>query len=132
MELKIIIQGELPDMNSYIKALSNNRFTGGKIKQVATDKVAWETKKFATRKLLPPYHFIFNWYCKNKKKDKDNISSMGIKVIFDGLQKSKVIPQDTWNVIQSFENHFFIDAKNPRIEVFIQSLTIKNNEKHNI
>ena len=122
MELKITIKGELPDMNTYIKALSSNRYVGGEIKRVATDKVAWETKKYATRKLPPPYHITFNWFCKDRKKDKDNISSMGRKCILDGLQKSGVIPQDTWNVVDGFSDGFFLDKENPRIEVIIKSL----------
>ena len=122
MELKITIKGEMPDMNTYIKALSGYRLQGAEIKRVATDKVAWETKKYATRKLPPPYHITFNWYCKDRKKDKDNISSMGRKCILDGLQKSGVIPQDSWNVVDGFSDFFFLDKANPRIEIIIKSL----------
>jgi len=122
MELKITIKGEMPDMNTYIKALSTYRLKGSEIKRVATDKVAWETKKYATRKLPPPYHITFNWYCKDRKKDKDNISSMGRKCILDGLQKSGVIPQDSWNVVDGFTDLFFLDKEDPRIEVIIKSL----------
>lgn len=122
MELKITIKGEMPDMNTYIKALATNRFVGGKIKQIATDQVAWVTKKYATSKLQPPYHITFNWYCKDRKKDKDNISSMGRKCILDGLQKSGVIPQDSWNVVDGFSDFFFLDKENPRIEVIIKTI----------
>lgn len=123
MELKITIKGEMPDMNTYINALSKHRLQGAEIKRVATDSVTWETKKYATRKLPPPYHITFNWYCKDRKKDKDNISSMGRKVILDGLQKSGVIPQDSWNIVDGFSDFFFLDKANPRIEVIIKSLT---------
>ena len=112
----------MPDMNTYINALSKHRLQGAEIKRVATDSVTWETKKYATRKLLPPYHITFNWYCKDRKKDKDNISSMGRKCILDGLQKSGVIPQDSWNVVDGFSDFFFLDKTNPRIEVIIKSL----------
>jgi hypothetical protein len=129
MELLITIPGELPDLNSYIKALNRNRFVGAEIKKQATDIVYWETRKqvkkgvqFEVGKQL---YFIFNWYCKNKKKDPDNVCA-GKKWIFDGLQLAKVIPQDTWNVVSGFEDHFFIDSKNPRIEIIIK---YKNNEQ---
>lgn len=121
MELKIIIQGELPDANTYIQAIARNRFVGGTMKREATEQVAWITKKYATRKLPSPYHITFNWYCKNKKKDPDNII-FAKKFILDGLQSSGVIPQDTWNTIAGFTDNLFLDKNDPRIEVIIKSL----------
>lgn len=121
MELKMIIKGELPDLNTYTSSLANNRHIGGKVKREATHQIAWETKKFGTRKLPPPYHITFNWYCKNKKKDPDNVI-FAKKFILDGLQISGVIPQDTWNTIQGFTDNLFIDKEDPRIEIIIKSL----------
>lgn len=120
-ELKITIQGELPDLNTYIKSVANNRYGGGKVKKAFTEDIAWQTKKYVTRKLPPPYHITFNWFCKNKKKDPDNVI-FAKKFILDGLQLSGVIPQDTWNVIGGFTDNLFVDKKNPRIEVIIKSL----------
>lgn len=122
MELKIIIRGELPDLNSYISAMNRNRYIGAEMKRTATEWVMMWARKKPVKSLPPPYHITFNWFCKNKKKDKDNISSMGRKCILDGLQMVSVIPQDSWNIVDGFSDFFFIDKDNPRIEVIIKSL----------
>jgi len=121
MELKIIIKGELPDLNTHLSAINHNRFIGAKMKKEATELVVWIAKKYVTRKLLPPYHITFNWYCKDKRKDPDNII-YAKKFILDGLQVAGVIPQDTWNTISGFTDNLFLDKENPRIEVIIESL----------
>ena len=62
----------------------------------------------------------YSWYEKNKKRDLDNISSFGRKVIQDALVASKVLINDGWNNIKGFSDEFYVDAKNPRIEVLIE------------
>lgn len=122
-ELKITIQGELPALNEYIDAVNRNRFIGNRMKQEATNAVAWQTKKYKDRGLLPPFHITFNWFCKNRRKDKDNISAFGRKCILDGLQVAGVIPQDNWNTVDGFSDFFFLDKENPRIEIIIKTIT---------
>lgn len=39
--MKLIIQGELTDLNKYIKALNSNRFAGSKIKKEETERVGF-------------------------------------------------------------------------------------------
>ena len=119
--LKITIEGELPDLNTYIHALNRNRFVGAKIKREGTDSVVWQSKKYRGKAGEPPYHITFHWFCKNMRKDKDNISSMGRKCVLDGLQEAGVIPQDTWKVVDGFTDHFLLDKSNPRVEVTIQT-----------
>lgn len=62
------------------------------------------------------------WYCKNKRKDKDNIA-VGIKFILDGLVEAKVIKNDGWKEINNFKHTFKVDKDNPRIEVKITEVT---------
>lgn len=124
--LKVIIPNGLPDLNQYIKAINGSRFTGNTMKQDMSNFVAYEamnqtnhmTDFFGT--IIVPAFFEFHWYCKNKKKDKDNICGAGKKFILDGLQHAGVIAQDNWNAVIGFSDHFYIDSENPRVEVIIK------------
>ncbi len=118
----ITIPGELPDLNAFINATRRNRFLSAKIKKEATEIVAWESKRQIPSNFLPisvPFFVEFHWYCKDKRKDKDNVS-FAKKFILDGLQESGVIAQDTWNIIIGFSDYFYIDKNNYRIEVIIK------------
>ena len=67
-----------------------------------------------------PIDFSIHWYCKDKRKDKDNISA-GKKFILDGLIKAGIIPSDSWRHVGDFEDRFYLDRANPRIVVFMTS-----------
>src|SRR5699024_6365601 len=62
--------------------------------------------------------FIITWYCKDKRKDPDNIAS-GVKFIMDGLVEAGVILNDGWREVNSVIHFFEIDKSNPRVEVNI-------------
>jgi hypothetical protein len=115
--MKLIIQGRMTDANQFIAAVAVNRYAGGSIKKRETEKVAWLCKEQKLVSTKNPVDLIFNWYCKNKKKDKDNIA-FAKKFIIDGLQMAGVIQNDTWALINGFTDKFYLD-ENERIEVEI-------------
>jgi Holliday junction resolvase RusA-like endonuclease len=116
---KINITGEVCDLNTYIKALNNNRFGGNKIKQDETNRVYQECK---VQKVSPvknyPITLIYNWYSKNERKDIDNVA-FAKKFINDGLVLAGVLQDDSRKYVSGFEDNFFIDKENPRVEVEI-------------
>lgn len=120
--MRLVIKGSMCDLNTYINYERMNRFAANKIKREETERVVWECK---AQKLKPiaednyPVFMIYTWYCKDKKKDKSNISSMGRKVIEDGLVEAGILKNDGWNLIEGFEDHFEIDSENERVEVEI-------------
>ena len=62
------------------------------------------------------------WFCRNRRKDPDNISSAGRKIILDGLVTAGILQDDGWKQVSSFTDNFEIDAVNPRIEVIISEI----------
>ena len=68
---------------------------------------------------IGPVWMGYTWYERSRRRDKDNISSFGRKVIQDGLVKAGVLKNDGWAQIDGFSDSFKVDAKNPRIEVEI-------------
>lgn len=71
-------------------------------------------------RISKPVYMIYRWYEPNRKRDLDNISSFGRKVIQDALVHTKVIKNDGWKEITGFRDEFYVDSKNPRIEVEIE------------
>ena len=115
----LTIQGELTDLNAYIKALNNSRWGGNSIKQIETDRVCKEAHK---AKVMPvtkyPVTIAYSWYCKDMRKDTDNVA-FAKKFINDGLVSAKVIENDSRKFVAGFSDSFFTDKYNPRVEVTI-------------
>ena len=114
----MIIKNELTDLNTYINKERSNRYSGASVKKQNTSIVMWECKAQKITKARESVYITFRWFCKNKKKDKDNIA-FAKKFILDGLVEAGVIKNDGWDDIEGFQDEFEIDAKNPRIEVEI-------------
>jgi Holliday junction resolvase RusA-like endonuclease len=115
--MKLIIKGKLATANEYIGAIAVNRFAGGSMKKRETLKVYVACKEQKLRSVGHVTEILFDWYVKNKKKDKDNVA-FSKKFILDGLQMAGVIKNDTWDMIGDFADRFYVD-KNERVEVEI-------------
>jgi len=117
--MKLIIQGELCDLNKYIKALNSNRFAGSKIKKEETERVYWECK---SQKIKPitkfPIKIHYNWYSPNARKDTDNVA-FSKKFISDGLVMAGILTDDSRKYVNGFSDDFYIDKDNPRTEIII-------------
>lgn len=62
----------------------------------------------------------YRWYEPDRRRDLDNISSFGRKVIQDALVETHVLKNDGWKAIIGFRDEFYVDRNNPRIEVEIE------------
>ena len=113
----IVIPGELPDLNQIIAESKNHWGSYSSLKKANTQLVAFCTKRDTKRK----YNKIdleITWYCKDKRKDKDNIMA-GTKFILDGLVAAGVIQNDGWTNIGDIRHKFDVDKQDPRVEVRI-------------
>lgn len=125
MTYKIVIPGELPDLNTIIAESKKGRGKWqpyNEIKQEHTNIVAWIAKS-EIKKQLKKIDLEITWICKNRRKDKDNIMAGGLKMILDGLVVAGVIKNDGWSEIGSINNHFEVDKDNPRVEVEIREVS---------
>ena len=111
---------KLHSLNEYITACRKNPQEGARIKRIDQTAIEWCIKnQLRGIHFKHPVSMIYRWYEPNKKRDKDNISSYGRKVIQDALVKCHVIKNDGWSGIIGFSDEFYIDKKQPRIEVEI-------------
>ena len=121
MKYLLIIHGRLDNLNDYIKALDTSRYKGSALKNENESKVLQEIySQFGRLRIIKPVKMHYVWYEKDKRRDLDNVSSFGRKVIQDALVKSRVLQNDGWNEIKGFSDEFYVDSKNPRIEILIE------------
>lgn len=72
--------------------------------------------KAAGLRVTTPINLKITWYCKNKRKDPDNVA-FGVKFILDGMQEARMIENDGFNEIKEIHHHFIVDKEFPRIEI---------------
>lgn len=103
---------ELPTLNQYIKIERGNKFASAALKKKHTNNVALLAKS-ASIELDNDvrYDVAITWYVHNLKSDPDNIA-FGVKFIFDGLVKAKILANDGHKNIGSIHHHFELDKSN--------------------
>ncbi|MCM1200235.1 MAG: hypothetical protein NC548_31330 [Lachnospiraceae bacterium] len=123
MEYLLTIPSRLDCLNDYIKAERTNRHKGAKMKADNGNIVAAAIRQCLRGvRIEKPVEMHYTWYEPNKRRDKDNISSFGRKVIQDALVKCGVLKDDGWKYVVGFSDRFEVDRNNPRIEVLIKEI----------
>lgn len=116
---KLIIYGRLAGLNDYTKACRTNTYVGAKMKKDTEALIgAYIKQQLNCVEFEGQVELNFEWYEPNKRRDLDNIC-FAKKFIFDALVSNKVIFADGWKGVKGFTDRFFVDAENPRIEVYI-------------
>lgn len=116
----LTIPGRLPGLNEYIDKMNSSPQTGNQFKQKHQELVMWYVLRDLGRKTIErPVYLKFTWYEKDKRRDLDNISGFGHKVIQDALVKSGKLYDDGWGYVVGYADKFKVDMQNPRIEVQI-------------
>lgn len=120
MRVKLTVMGRLPGLNDYIAAERTNRHAAAGMKREAQAIVEWSARsQLRGVRFEKPVRMTYRWFERDKKRDKDNVSSFGRKVIQDALVRVGVLKNDNWACIEGFADEFYVDKKRPRIEVEI-------------
>lgn len=123
MECLLTIPGTLNNLNDYIAADRTNRHKGAKMKADNGTVVSLAIRRCMRGvRIEKPVEMHYTWYEPNKRRDKDNVSSFGRKVIQDALVQCGVLKDDGWKYIVGFSDRFEVDKENPRIEVKIREV----------
>lgn len=121
--MRLVIEGRLDGLNNYIAACRTNHYKGAQVKSDNEKIVIYAIKsQLRGRTVSGPVKMRYRWYEKNQRRDLDNISSFGRKVIQDALVKTGVLVNDGWKDILGFSDAFFVDKDRPRIEVDIMEV----------
>lgn len=121
--MKLTVWGQLPGMNEFIDANRRNYHAGAKMKKEAEYIVTVCARKTLGRwRASGPVFMRYVWIEPNMKRDKDNISGFGRKIIQDALVKAGYLKNDGWRNVVGFSDEFRVDKKEPRIEVEIEEV----------
>lgn len=118
---KIVIpENIIISMNAVINAAKKHWSKYYQMQKNTVNNIAWflKAQQIETIKKYP-VHITFKFFCKDKKKDPDNISSPIRKFLLDALVLEGILKGDRWRYIKSFKDEFEIDKSNPRIEIVI-------------
>jgi Holliday junction resolvase RusA-like endonuclease len=126
MKQTMTLDFELPTLNEMIKdAKTIDKKTGWSLyddnKRQYTDMAGVQ----AQMQLKPVAEDLriklkIKWFCKDKRKDPDNISGGGTKYILDGLISAGIIKNDGWREICEIRHLFIYDKEKPRIVVVLE------------
>jgi len=117
--MKIIIPFALPGLNDYIEAERAHRQKGAALKRKCQRDIAAVLKKQVKGPLREPVVMRYTWVEKDRRRDKDNVSSFGRKIVQDTLVSMNALRNDGWANIAGFSDEFRVDKKRPRVEIEI-------------
>jgi len=120
--VKLTIEGYFPSLNDFIDANRKARrnWNGGNaMKQRDQHTLNVEIRSQLRRQLRPPITIDYRYFCKDRKRDLDNISGYFHKIFQDALVQSGRLENDSWKFITGFSDTFDLDRSNPRIEITI-------------
>ena len=123
MEYLLTVPGMLNNLNDYIAAERAHRQKGAKMKASNGDIVAVAISQCLRGvRIERPVFMKYLWVEPNRRRDLDNISSFGRKVIQDSLVDAGGLKDDGGKYVVGFSDSFEVDADNPRIEVLIREV----------
>ena len=120
MKYDLILPLKLHSLNEYIGACRRNAYQGAHMKRKDQTSIEWYIRsQLKGIRLKKPVRMVYRWYEPNRKRDLDNVSGYGRKVIQDALVNCRVIENDSWKQVIGFSDEFYVDKKAPRIELEI-------------
>lgn len=111
------ISGKLPGLNEYIAIERSNRYKAAQLKRDTERRIILAAKTLLRGvRFSTPVIMHYTWYEPDRRRDKDNIA-FAKKFVQDALVKCGVLKNDGWTEIEGFTDAFYVDKKNPRVEV---------------
>ena len=120
---KLVIPMKLHSLNEYIGACRRNPHAGASMKKQDQQSVEWYVRsQLRGIRIRKPVRMSYIWHETSRRRDLDNISSYGRKIIQDALVSCNVIEDDGWRQVIGFTDEFSIDKKHAFIEVKIMEV----------
>lgn len=123
MTYKFTINGTLPSLNEYIGECRRNPYTGARMKkkwQLEVQRAAFS--ELHGKMVLRPVIISYKWVEPTKRRDLDNVSGFGHKIIQDALVEMGFLEGDSWKYVRGYSDVFMHDKDAPRIEVMIMEV----------
>lgn len=110
-----------------------NDMTGGKVrahwsssyrlKKEQVEFFQWSVKKsLVVTPTKWPAEAVITYYEPDRRRDVDNVTGAGAKIILDALVELKALPNDSRKYIRKLTQDVLVDKGNPRIEIIIKEI----------
>lgn len=120
MTYTVIVNEKFPSLNEYLSSCGRHPMKGASLKKKYMEICEWEIRRQMPRVVLKtPITLVYRFYEENKRRDKSNVASMGIKCFEDALQAVGALKNDNWSGVESWTTEFYIDKDNVRLEIDI-------------
>lgn len=118
MTNKLLIKGEMTDLNFYINETRKSRYASADIKREETERVQFACFEQRLGRFSDKVNIAIKIFAKDRKKDEDNYFIYA-KWLLDGLKAARVIKNDGMKDVHITQLEVFIDTVRPRVEVEI-------------
>lgn len=116
----IVLEGRLPGLNELMSSQGRPWWACRKVKEDAMRFVMWRLKGLKLEKFKVPIMIRIRWIEKNARRDRDNVSSGGTKILLDAMKQMEVIEDDSRKWVKDIQHDTSqIDKEHPRIEITI-------------
>lgn len=110
---------KIPSLNQYVSECRRNKYAGAKMKRETEEACSWYLSRLP--RFRHPIFVKFHWVEKTRKRDLDNVSGFGHKVIFDAMVKMGIIPDDRQKYVKGFCDSMSIGKTN-RVILYIEEV----------
>lgn len=119
--MQLVLNYKFPSLNDLIGKASYNRFAYAAEKKKLTQYVADECLIQGLKRVSGPIAVRFQWQEATKRRDFDNVSGAGQKLILDGLKLAGVIEDDRQKYVR-YLSHTFSHGKTNRVIVTLDGV----------
>lgn len=120
---RFVIEGRLPSLNQMIGYRGRPWWMNRRVKQDAMRLVKSTLMIGGAPVFKSPVKIKFVWVEANGRRDRDNVTGGGAKIILDAMKEMGMICDDSRKWVVDIQNDTTqIDAKRPRIEIWIEEV----------
>lgn len=116
---QFFVPGPLPGQNTFMG--KGSRWTYKKAKKEWAKRIGMD---IAQAKLRPMrrVQIAWQWQERNRRRDPDNFTGISKKFILDTLVGAGILPDDGWDEIAGWTDHWMVDATNPGVLVILREV----------
>lgn len=116
---QFFVPGPLPGQNTFMG--KGSRWTYKKAKREWAKRIGADIAQ-AKLKPMRRVQIAWQWQECNRRRDPDNFTGISKKFILDTLVGAGILPDDGWDEIAGWTDHWMVDVTNPGVLIILQEV----------
>ena len=122
--IRVVLDGRLPGLNELIGSVGRPWWACRRTKRDAMNRVMMELMAQNIPPFKRPIVVRIKWIEKDARRDRDNVSSGGTKILLDAMKQRGLIRDDSRRWVKDIRHDTsVIDKQRPRIEIEIEEVS---------